>query len=198
MSDETKLMLSADELALAGNRDIILTKRSVIEKAMYLFSSLQNKISEVFRDMISREALPVSSMPKISKGENYKGFPYVIMDHPAVFGKENIFAVRTMFWWGNFISITLHLSGEYRERFKENIFKNLMGDLLIAAGTDEWQHDLAEENYCRVSDLTAEQKARVLENDFLKIAIINKLEDWNRMTELLNEGYGQILNLIIG
>ena len=32
---------------------------------------------------------------------------------PAVFSKENIFAIRTMFWWGNFFSISLHVSGKY-------------------------------------------------------------------------------------
>ena len=53
----------------------------------------------------------VQSTPKIAKGENYLQLPYVLLDYPRCFDKENIFAIRTMFWWGNFFSITLHLSG---------------------------------------------------------------------------------------
>ena len=32
--------------------------------------------------------------PKISKGENYKGLPYVMLDYPRCFGKTDIFAIR--------------------------------------------------------------------------------------------------------
>ena len=197
MSEETKLMLSADELALAKDRNVILTKRAVMEKVAALFGNRQAVINETFRAIVADNGIPVSPMPKISKGENYKGFPYVIMDHPAAFKKDNIFAVRTMFWWGNFISITLHLSGEYRELFKEKIFTNISPDIFIAAGTDEWHHDLEDENFCLVSELTPQQKARIAVNDFLKIAIRYDLDDWKGMGTLLEKGYRQIANLII-
>jgi hypothetical protein len=51
---------------------------------------------------------------KISRGENYQLLPYIILDYPSYFSRNNIFAVRTMFWWGNFFSITLHLSGDHK------------------------------------------------------------------------------------
>ena len=53
----------------------------------------------------------IQSSPKITRGENYQLLPYVILDYPRCFQKEQVFAIRTMFWWGKGISITLHVSG---------------------------------------------------------------------------------------
>jgi hypothetical protein len=35
-----------------------------------------------------------------------------------------VFAIRTMFWWGNFFSVTLHMKGNYREHFQEKLIGN--------------------------------------------------------------------------
>ena len=51
--------------------------------------------------------------PKISKGEKYKGLPWVMLDYPRIFGKEDIMAIGTRFWWGHYFSVTLHLKGGY-------------------------------------------------------------------------------------
>ena len=72
-------------------------------------------------DRLPAEVAEIS--PKISKGENYNGLPYVMFDYPRFFTKENVFAVRTFFWWANYFSVTLHLKGEYKEMFAETIFK---------------------------------------------------------------------------
>ena len=63
----------------------------------------------------------LNSSPKISKGENYKGLPWLVLDYPRYFNKEDIFAIRTLFWWGNFFSITLHISGKYKMRYEKKI-----------------------------------------------------------------------------
>jgi hypothetical protein len=118
MDEKTKVTLSAGELAIASDRDIILTKRKVMESASQLFSGQIPFISNAFPQQVKEELLGIVH-PKISKGENYKGFPYVIMDYPALFSKDNVFALRTMFWWGNFFSITLHLSGNIRNNIRK-------------------------------------------------------------------------------
>lgn len=47
---------------------------------------------------------------------------YLILDYPGMLSTENIFAVRTLFWWGNIFSVSLHLSSK---RFNDckNIYK---------------------------------------------------------------------------
>ena len=67
-----------------------------------------------------------TSTPKISKGENYKDLPYVMLDYPRCFQKEKTIAIRTFFWWGNFFSINLQLSGEYKEQALPSLQSNFL------------------------------------------------------------------------
>ena len=125
--DATKIHLSAKEIQLAGNTRIILTKNRIMEKTRVLLGYLQSE----YRESLVQSELPpdlVKSSPKISRGENYKGLPWLVLDYPRRFGAENIFAIRTMFWWGNFFSITLHLSGELKAQVEDKLiasFKSL-------------------------------------------------------------------------
>ena len=123
MDNDTKVTLSVGELAMANDKNIILTKQAITAKAAALFNEQIPALSILLQQIFIDDEKLISSVPKISKGENYNGFPYVIMDYPATFGKENIFALRTMFWWGNFISISLHLKGKYKEMYAAKILK---------------------------------------------------------------------------
>ena len=125
MDNDTKVMLSVGELAMANDKNAILTKQAILTKAACLFTAQIPIISNLFRELFVCNETLLAAIPKISKGENYNGFPYIILDFPSTFSKENIFAVRTMFWWGNFISITLHLKGSYKNMYAANILKKL-------------------------------------------------------------------------
>jgi len=198
MDERTKVTLSAGELAIAADRDIILTKRMVMECASELFSGQIPFISNAFSAIIKNEDLR-NAAPKISRGENYNGLPYVILDYPALFTKDNAFALRTMFWWGNFFSITLHLSGRFREHYAETIFKSLQdagADVYVCTGEKEWEHHFEESNYKAYASLTDGEQKRLAAKPFLKIAIKYELHHWNMMQSILPEGYNKILKLL--
>ena len=197
MSDETKVMLSGGELAMAMDPNIILTKQAVMQKAAALFSSLIPNISAVFSPALSHDEMLAASVPKISKGEHYRGFPFVIMDYPAAFERDHVFALRTMFWWGHFISITLHLSGKYKNAFAEIIFAHgRKMPFYIAAGEEEWEHHFEEYNFKLFSSLTLQETEAISQKNYLKIALKYELQDWNRMMLLLPEGYAEIAKLL--
>ncbi|HEX6916286.1 MAG TPA: hypothetical protein VF145_13645, partial [Chitinophagaceae bacterium] len=102
--------LSKEELDLVTNAGFILTKNRIIGKVYDMFGLL----SETFRQQAAGFPDEMSrAQAKISKGENYLGLPWVMMDYPRLFSKTDVFAVRCFFWWGNFFSITLQLSGKY-------------------------------------------------------------------------------------
>jgi hypothetical protein len=199
MSYNTKVTLSDGQLAIAKNKDIILTKLLVIESALVLFNSLIPIINENIGKSVLHIKKITSAIPKISKGENYNNFPYVILDYPGVFEKENIFAVRTMFWWGNFISITLHISGSYKKYFEENIFTRIMKEesFFICIAENEWQHNFEDDNYKKVSDVSETEMRVVREKKFLKIALKYELHHWNMMQAILPEGYKKINKLLL-
>jgi hypothetical protein len=106
--NEAKIQFSQEELELVENAGLILTKNTIIRKIHELFGL----ISEQMKSELQIASLPEEikqTSPKISKGENYKGLPYVVLDYPRLFTRENIFAVRTLFWWGHYFSVTLQL-----------------------------------------------------------------------------------------
>jgi hypothetical protein len=133
---DAKVQFSAEEMRLVSDPAWILTKNSIIRKVVELFGELSGEW---------RRMLVWDGDPKISRGEQYKGLPWVMLDYPRVFGKEDVLAVRTMFWWGHYFSVTLHLKGSYLRTYLPVILSNR--GLLEAGGfwpgtsEDEWEHD---------------------------------------------------------
>lgn len=191
-------MLSASQLAMANDKHIILTKQAIIQKAAALFTEQIPFISNCFREVLMTDDTLILAAPKISKGENYNGFPYVIMDYPAYFSKENIFALRTMFWWGNFISITLHLKGTFKKMYAAKILANLKNEneFYISFGEDEWEHHFEDDNFKKISSLTNDLKIQIESRNFFKIALKYELHHWNMMQSVLPEGYKKIVNIL--
>ena len=99
----SKIRLSDAEKELFSNAQIILTKNSIVQKTVLLLEEVQ----AVLVNENSLRNYQISTSPKISKGENYLGLPYVILDYPRIANDDNLFFIRSMFWWGNFFSSTL-------------------------------------------------------------------------------------------
>lgn len=193
MSDQAKIMLSPGELASAADKNVILTKTTVIQKAFELFGSMTPVINKIWSGPLAEDERLRSSVPKISKGENYKGFPYVILDYPSVFGKEDVFALRTMFLWGHFVSIALHVSGKYTTLLNRGLIEN-DPEIFIAGGEKEWEHHFDEDNFVLLSSLDAGHKKNLFSRDFIKVAYKYELQNWNDLHKLLPEGYQNLAN----
>lgn len=149
-----KVQLSAEEMRLVTDPAWILTKNSVIGKVVGMFAELAEILRLPPRTLLGADRRAPGSggtEPKISKGENYKGLPWVMLDYPRMFGKEDVCAIRTFFWWGHAFSVTLHLKGEYMRAFLPGIVARRAE--LEAAGfgmgisDDEWAHEHTEETY---------------------------------------------------
>ena len=94
MKDQTKIQLSTYEMELINNAEVILTKNAIMQKARLLLENLQQLQQEHIQS--HRKKFPAEIFipsPKISKGENYKGLPYLVLDHPRYFDKENILLI---------------------------------------------------------------------------------------------------------
>src|SRR5688572_10241258 len=142
--DSAKIRLSPEETALIKRSDWILTKNNILQKVKQLFSDLQTKQHLVLQTVPNLQQELVRSSPKISKGENYKGLPWLVLDYPRLFEKDSFCAIRTLFWWGNFFSTTLHLSGKYKAAYGEKIissFEDLQQkEFCICINNDQWEH----------------------------------------------------------
>ncbi|MFZ1527398.1 MAG: hypothetical protein WAT19_01520 [Ferruginibacter sp.] len=191
-------MLSETELAKVTDREWILTKQVITDKAVQLFNMQVPVITELFQPRLQSCPFPelLSAAPKISKGENYLGLPWVMLDYPAVFSKEHVFAVRTMFWWGNFVSITLHLGGKYKNLAGENAdeyFRQSGEGLFLCINEDQWHHHFEPGNYREASGISLHG---LMERPFIKVALKYDLQDWNQLQSLLHGGYTKLAGLL--
>lgn len=200
MNIGTKIQLSKFETDLIQNKEWILTKRYIIDKVYELFGEMHTIYKEVsLPETYSIFDLYKNLGGKISKGENYKGLPYVIMDYPASFTKEYIFAIRTFFWWGNFFSISLHLSGkifQVQSDFSKLFLFLKEKGFYICINEDEWQHDFESSNYIAVSTLSENKAKEILKRNFLKISKNLELNKWNKTLEFLKESFEEIIEFL--
>lgn len=200
MKHLSKLTLSDEELQLVNNTGWILTKHDIVRKVYEMFGLL----SENYKPVLEQASLPlpvVRSSAKISKGENYLRLPYVMMDYPRCFEAENIFAVRTMFWWGNFFSITLQLSGAYKQMFEKNLVAGFplmeQGGFYLCINEDPWQHHFEENNYRSINQLTREEFEKIIaQRQFVKLAVRFPLNYWNEVNKMLEENFVTMMQLL--
>ncbi|MFV0605942.1 MAG: hypothetical protein ACK5NK_08895 [Niabella sp.] len=200
--EPTKLQLSQQELNLVVNANWILTKNAVLKKlrnALHELSITQKTIIEKLPIKLPNDIL--AAPPKITKGENYQGLPYLVLDHPGLFTRNHFFAIRTMFWWGKVLSTTLHLSGKWQQMYADTLWKHLSvyrhNDLLIASGDSEWVHDPADKAYSPVSGISkADLQQAVYKHSFLKLMISAPITDIEKGTAIWEDQFERIILLI--
>ena len=195
MQEQANVSLSAVELQLVTDPAWILTKNGIIEKVYHLFGSL----SASYVTMANKLAVPEELLqvpPKISRGEQYKGLPYVMLDYPRCFGKEDVLAIRTFFWWGHYFSCTLHLKGSYLNQYAGAVEKAIsngeLQDFYINTSDEEWNHDINES----MRPVTTADNSRIVQEDLIKISGICPLQQWNDAADTLSKQFELYLRLI--
>ena len=182
-------------MEMVSTPEIILTKNAILQKIKSFLENVQIKQLEILEDYASR--LPpeiLRNSPKISRGENYKGLPWLVLDNPRHFQHNNIFAVRTMFWWGNFFSITLHLSGDHKTKLLIKILENISllkeKGVHLYKGNDEWEHDLDPNSYKDLAALAGNELEAIFSaNTFLKLAIKFPIDSLEALEDKLLRNY---------
>jgi hypothetical protein len=201
--NKAKIHLSKQEMQLVTNADWILTKNGIIKKVQSMFGNIEQEMTAVLQQ--HAEQLPADIIhihSKISKGENYEGLPYIILDCPRYFKGENIFAIRTMFWWGNFFSITLHLSGIYKNEFENKFIESFDGlkkeKLFFCHNANQWEHHFGKTNYTPVSKLSVNRLRKLItKNSFIKLAQKIPLKKWDKADKILIDHFKRIIKILI-
>lgn len=190
--------LSAAELELVTDAQVILTKNTIIAKVYELFGQLAERFTNetARRNILTEEVLKVP--PKISKGENHEGLPWVMLDYPRLFKAEAAFAIRSFFWWGNFCSITLQLKGKHADKFKLRLAANGLQltaekGWFLCCNTDEWQHHFREDNYRPLSSFTHQEIEQL---SFLKLAKKIPLQEWDNLFSFYTASFDELLNML--
>jgi len=202
MSNNTKIILSDTELSNVNDTSWILTKQKITQKVFELMKLQVDFLSVYGKSLLGSFALPeiIASVPRISKGENYLGLPYVMLDYPAVFSKNDVFALRTMFWWGHHFSMMLLLEGSYKKMAAPGIaelLKKNKENIFICVHDNQWQHSFDAENFKDAALISPQEMDTIIfDKKFIKIGLKYSLQNWNELPQLLPAGYTKLLALL--
>jgi len=192
------MQLTEKELLILQDTDFLLTKATVLEKINELLGQTREKLKEYVEN--SNFSFPDSTdllSGKISKGENYKNLPYMVLDYPALFTTKTVFAYRTMFWWGNFFSATLHIEGTALNHCRNSITKNLnrllKKDVYIGVGDTPWQYHYEDDNYILLNETHSDF---ITNCKFLKLSKKIELKKWNDVPEFSINFFELILSVL--
>jgi len=192
------MQLTEKELLILQDTDFLLTKAKAIDKIYKQFEKTRKQLEQSVKEL--NFPLPKGTdltTGKISKGENYLGLPFLVLDYPTLFSKKSIFAFRTMFWWGNFFSATLHLEGNalnhYRNSITNNFEKLLNQKIFLGVGETPWQYHYEDDNYILLNET---HRDFINNCKFLKLSKKIKLEKWNDVSEFSTDFFELILSVL--
>ena len=192
-----KIDFSAQELRLMADTNFLLTKRQITQKMYEAFAELIKCYSALPEHINLKFPEDIDYVTgKISKGENYLGLPYIMLDFPRLFDNESIFAFRTMFWWGNFFSFTLLLQGKCFDKYKASVSKNknLLHDqsAYICINGSQWHHHFETDNYIKIEEL----KMPVSKLPFFKISRKLDLHNIDTLEKFGTDTYRLFLSVL--
>lgn len=190
-----KVTLSNTEKNLVLNQEIFLTKIDVIQKVYLLFNNADVFYKEQLKIL---EIIPTAIKAcngKISKGENYLQLPWVMLDSPNFFKGDHVFAVRTFFWWGNYISINFLTMGCFVDEIKDTLIKEKKNYEKWSLCIDEspWHHHFKEDNFVQLNQVSETQIKNLA---FVKLAKKIPLQEWDNVEYFLKENFLELINLM--
>ena len=180
-------MFNDEELKLLSDSRFFVIKASVNQKLADLLGALAELLKkEIVLNVSSLPDDVIQSHPKISRGEHYKGFPWIVMDYPRVFKQNDVFAFRSLCWWGHEFSFTLHLGGVYFEDVKNKLPELLAAlceeHIYISVSDTPWNYYYEKDNYLLINDLLKKENDItnwISHRTFIKISKKTELQNFS-------------------
>ncbi|MAX25960.1 MAG: hypothetical protein CMJ19_15795 [Phycisphaeraceae bacterium] len=192
--------LTEEEFKVLQDHQFLLTKQEVSNKIISYLAEIERKVHQQIEvmdfDFPSRAFLRSG---KISKGENYKSLPYYILDYPRMFSKTDVFAFRSMLWWGQSYNCTLHLSGQPLERARKQLIERLEKEhnIYFCVHPNPWEYHYEQSNYKLVTDLNKNEIIHHIDqHHFIKISRKIPLEKWDYFSDFTLKSLNLFLNFI--
>ncbi|MGB3777144.1 MAG: hypothetical protein WA960_02210 [Tunicatimonas sp.] len=195
-------MFTDPELRCLQDTRFLRTKATATQKVQQLLNQTLDELQQYLAN--HPRAFPAhvqTRAGKLARGENYRGFPYLVLDYPRQFSQDDVFALRTMFWWGHFYSITFQLGGASWVRYRPAVQRNLPQlsgkSVWLGVNDDPWQHHRQPDNYRPLDTLSAEEQQNQLEDaNFLKLARFLPVDAWELLPQAASLFLGEVINLI--
>ena len=195
----TNFNFSPAEANAICESNFFLLKSSATQKVVDLFGLLEMEIKKESK-RYSLEILEINnSKGKIFRGENYKLFPYIVLDCPRLFSTTSVFAFRSMFWWGHEFSFTLHLQGEAFNKYRNSIYEKislLSGNKVFYCVNDTpWHYNFEKENYIPIENFDV-RREELLTKPFIKISRKLEVSAHDKVPEYAIDSFQLFMNIL--
>jgi hypothetical protein len=164
-----------------------------------LLESCAKEIKSALVPIISEESPLLKSAAKTTRGNNFLGYPWTIIDFPRKFENDGFMALRTLCLRGHCFSITLHLSGETLKQYSERLTERaneIPEEYYVSMNADEWMHIIDEKNYRTANDLRSHFKEEIVKSSYLKIARKIPFEEAETLPQKAAETAFLLFNLL--
>ena len=189
-----------EELEILKDNHFLKVKNELSSKVIMHLSEIERALhSEIEKTNFNYPDETFIKAGKISKGEQYQGLPYFILDYPRLFKQNEVFSFRTMLWWGNHFSCTLHLSGPLLQNNKEKICVQLarMKDIYFCVNDTPWEYHYKKSNYLNINQLTKDEILnQIEENGFIKLSNYISLDLWNEYKSFTLTTFARFLRCV--
>lgn len=177
-------------------------KHSVTRKIEFLYQDIVKDLKNLVSE--SNFVFPVDTLhkpAKISKGENYNQYPYMVLDYPRLFSRKDVFAMRTIFWWGHYFSNAFILGGDslklYKSRLSEKINFLKTSSWYICVHPTPWKLETHSDNYRELSKIEDNDIKIIIDNKkFLKLAAIYPVSHYEKLRGYTSTFLSGILELL--
>lgn len=199
--ENANVRLSAEEHKLVQDANILLTKNAVIEKVKALLAAVSERSRQYFTSETPLAFNRPLTAPRITRGENYLGLPWVAMDYPRIFKQQGVSAIRCIFWWGHHFSCTWHCSGVFKQEVEEKVLERFehiaKNNWLVYSGDNEWAHELSAAHRETMNMTQSEFEQILKQRDFFKLCKYLPLTRFNDTTAFYDTCFEEILNMSV-
>lgn len=174
---------SSHEMEMLTHVEVFLQKPGLMKKAeRYLTALGEEMIHELAQSKILFPPDTKLEKVQLTRGENHKGFPYLSLDIPQKFSKTEMFAYRTLFWWGHYLGFSLILKGEDLPRYTKNLLNEKedprLSDVYLAAAPTPWEWSATDKNFKKICETSGEELQKVIEAvEYIKLVRFHPMND---------------------
>lgn len=183
---KSTIKLTKHELDFASDTIYPETKQTVMLKMQQLFTACGQKLNQ---NTLYQE-LTANTKFKITKGEQYKSLPYMVLDSPQIKGPEIDLVFRTLFWWGHYVSCNLIVSTTKLEQEQDYTAIKQLPKTRLLTGNDLWEQDLDSAEFSKCSALSvAEIEHLIHTQTYVKLSRKIPLRKHAQLPELMDMVY---------
>ncbi|WP_339788901.1 hypothetical protein [uncultured Imperialibacter sp.] len=193
---------STEEIDLMGDSELLLTKRKVISKMADRFSFVEGKFKQLMQSETGLHLPPDTLVKagKVSRGENYKGLPYIVLDYPRLMTRHDVLNIRLLFWWGHYFTLSLHMAGGFWQERKPNILKNIgaltFEKIRFQVDGSPWENDIFSGNFHDLNPSDSVQTLSIEKSTFLRLSYYLPLHEIPNLDEFATKGFKKFMSIL--